>query len=233
MINLDKLSFDDLMNLKCLSDDIASLGNNTHYNRARRLSVILFANGGIREFVTNVKLNLAEFHDGLNDILAKYKTLSGSKTENVADLVKECDDLMMKAREKVSSDNTKTIYLCNCTLTERIGDLIATMRSLIRRCDQLYVCAQTAFKIESQTESKYKPATAKSIVSEYVGGPVSYADGCGNVVNGPDPMENMSNDSHVVCKNIKAAKNDFISLTNKYFGKNSEFKDLDVMSKIL
>ena len=222
MINLDKLSFDDLM----------SLGT-SNYGRARRLSVILFANGEIREFVTKVKLNLVEFHDGLAEILAKYKALTGSKTENVADLIKECDDFMMKAMAKVSEGNTRTIYLSRITITERIGDLIVTMRSLIRRCDQLYICAQTAFKIESQTESKYNQATAKSIVSEYVGRPMSHVDECGNIVQGSDPMEKMSDDSHVVCKNIKAAKNDFISLTNKYFGKNSEFKDLDIMSKIL
>lgn len=232
MINLDKLSFEDLMNLKCLSDDIASLGT-SNYGRARRLSVILFANGEIREFVTKVKLNLVEFHDGLTEILAKYKALTGSKTENVADLIKECDDFMTKANAKVSEGNIRTIYLAPVTVTERIGDLIVSMRSLIRRCDQLYVCAQTAFKIESQTESKYNQATAKSIVSEYVGRPMSHVDECGNVVQEPDPIEKMSDDSHVVCKNIKAAKNDFISLTNKYFGKNSEFKDLDIMSKIL
>ena len=75
---------------------------------------------------------------------------------------------------------------------------------------------------------KYTTATAETIVKTFL-----VENSCCGESNNDEYNKLDLSDNKIVCKNIKAVKNDIISIINKYFGKNSEFGALDIMNKII
>ena len=225
-MDFENLSFSEKLDIKNLRDDIYALGmilpDKFH---GRRLNHIILMNDNIREYITNFKLNTVEFHNSLIDILRRFKKFTNSSSEDFITLISEYENFAKKFNEyaqknKNNSDdyNFGGIPLMSNTILL----LIRNVKDCIHRCDRLYDCAQTAYKVESQSEPKYTKATAETIVKTF----------CKESTNDDFDKLDLS-DNKIVCKNIKAVKNDIISIINKYFGKNSEFGALDIMNKII
>lgn len=230
-MDFENLSFSEKLDIKNLRDDIYALGmilpDKFH---GRRLNHIILMNDNIREYITNFKLNTVEFHNSLIDILHRFKKFTNSSSEDFITLISEYENFAKKFNEYAQKNQNNSDY--NFGVIPLISDtfllLIRNVKDCIHRCDRLYDCAQTAYKVESQSEPKYTKATAETIVKTFL-----VENSCCGESNNDEYSKLDLSDNKIVCKNIKAVKNDIISIINKYFGKNSEFGALDIMNKII
>lgn len=230
-MDFENLSFSEKLDIKNLRDDIYALGmilpDKFH---GRRLNHIILMNDNIREYITNFKLNTVEFHNSLIDILRRFKKFTNSSSEDFITLISEYENFAKKFNEyaQKNQDNSDFNFGGIPLMSNTILLLIRNVKDCIHRCDRLYDCAQTAYKVESQSEPKYTKATAETIVKTFL-----VENSCCGESNNDEYSKLDLSDNKIVCKNIKAVKNDIISIINKYFGKNSEFGALDIMNKII
>lgn len=230
-MDFENLSFAEKLDIKNLRDDVYALSNVLPDKfQGRRLNHIILMNDSIREYITNFKLNTAEFHNSLIDILRRFKKFTNSSSEDFITLLSEYEDFAKKFNEGFQKNQNCFVdysFKMMPLISNTILSLIGNVKDCVHRCDRLYDCAQTAYKVEAQSEPKYTKATAETIVKTFLSGDQQY---CYNESNN-DKLD--LSDNKIVCKNIKAVKNDMISIVNKYFGKNSEFGALDIMNKII
>lgn len=230
-MDFENLSFSEKLDIKNLRDDVYALSNVLPDKfHGRRLNHIILMNDSIREYITNFKLNTAEFHNSLIDILRRFKKFANSSSEDFITLLTEYENFAKNFNEFAQKKQDRADYNFGTMplISNTILSLIGNVKDCVRRCDRLYDCAQTAYKVESQSEPKYTKATAETIVKTFLAEDSFYGE------SNNDKFDKLDlSDNKIVCKNIKAVKNDMISIVNKYFGKNSEFGALDIMNKII
>ena len=235
---MEKMNFDEAMFIKNIKSDLNNIHgiNDIKFNN-RRIRTLVYVHNGLREFVTCMKFAYSSCAKDLSEIIEKFRNFYNiPETESVKSIfikiIDKINDYCIEMGWNPDGNNPNTYCKNNV-----FDNIIECTKSIIRQCDQINEFTQLAYRVDSTEETKYNKTTANQIV-QYDAKVInsfgtSDSEELDKVMNDPNLKTNSQDYGRIVCKRCKMLKNEIISITNKYFGKNSKFSEFDIMNNII
>ena len=248
------MDFNELMFLKTLHDDWNAAGVNL-WPISRTIRSSAFVDGGkLKALSVNMHVELERGAKELSDIIDKFcnrynipETKSNpEKLEEISKKFEAYEDELAIQRISNNPEYTKNFDKARRSNWGEHGvryapitSLINSVKGVIKTCDSSISFTNAVYKVDSVNDPRYDKTTSQKVLENF-----KPNDGVLFDYNFDyDQIEKFAKDNNIdmgtpeyaklIVKRIRAFKQDLISTTNKYFGKNSRFADLNIMDLVL
>ena len=239
MSNGTVTDFDRKFFLKNIYEDLCYFNNDFQRNRISvGIKRAVYTEKGIKEICSVFRYIISRTTSNIYECVVKYANFNNIDLEKTSvhdiyeQLLNEITKELFDDQELEQNRNRRSIHD-----SLSLSKLINTIKTAIKRCDDLIEFVQMVYRVDSQNDERFPKISKEDMLQCYNG-----YYGNINCVN--DEYEHYNEDyitadkttpeyGKLVCKRLRAIKSDIISATNKYLGKNSKFSDFNIIDMIV
>ena len=238
MSNGSVTDFDRKFFLKNLYDDLCYFNNDFQRNRISvGIKRAVYTEKGIKEICSAFRYIISRTTSNIYECVVKYANFNNIDLENtsVHDVYEQLlNEITKELFDEQELKQTKQIGR-NIHDSMSLTKLIFTIKTAIKRCDDLIEFVQMMYRIDSQNDERFPKISKEDMLKCYNG----YYGAVTSIGEQSYDEDYITADKttpeygKLVCKRLRAIKADIISATNKYLGKNSKFAEFNVINMVV
>ena len=235
-------------------NDLCALNNFNSLVFGSKVRNCAIRNSGLKNLSVIMRTSIQSIAEDFTKLIDKFSQYYEIKDDvpisvKYEKMIDKIDEFRSEVDYASVPNDPKVQKTCDIAYSKRydgfsnvVSNLARTIRSILRNIDSTISFVNASYGIENKNDPRYSATTTKELSTARFSVPEQYYDHNLNWWE-IDKIEQGLKDKgtdifapeygKVICKKLRAFKNDVISTVNKYLGKGSIFEDFNMIDLVL